>query len=303
MPSDWLPQALVIGAPRCGTTFLQRVFEACPDTEPSSVKEPNHLLVTSAGEMPEIGKAPNVRGRTVFGREEYRDLWGNGAAVSIDVSPAYLQSSIVADRLTTAVPQPKVIVLLRDPIQRAWSHYSQLRRTGATHMTFPELWRAERCAPLDEPYEPETHLFRLGLYGRMLRTYVVRGSPLLVSDMSTVGDPSHLGDLEAFLNISSGSLISAASEVGGNVNSGEGTGLSRVLPPRMLGIGRRAAARRGIGPVVRRFASGMDRALGTTDVDEDMAIEDGMVEFFARDVELLMTLLPEFDARWLRDYE
>lgn len=82
---------------------------------------------------------------TVQTEEEYVAYYAaaGSALAAADVSPSYLYYSEVARSIRSFSPEAKVIALLRDPIERAYSQYLHIRRSQRESLTFEEALDAE----------------------------------------------------------------------------------------------------------------------------------------------------------------
>ena len=117
-----LPSFLVIGAQKAGTTTLHDWLRQQPDVCLPSIKE-THFF--------------NLDERYHLGIDWYLRQFpecGNGAVVG-EISPAYLFFEAVPLRIKKDIDSPKFIIIFRDPIDRAWSHY--LMSLGRGHETLP----------------------------------------------------------------------------------------------------------------------------------------------------------------------
>src|SRR6266516_4536707 len=123
-----LPSFVLIGVPRSGTTSAYRYLTQHPAVFTSSMKESNFLAYPG----PEAAAAdyPWMRfSITTF--EEYEGLYeGAGSRVAVDVSPACFHSPVAPDRIGHFLPDSRLLVLLRDPVSRAYSAYLKRRRNG-----------------------------------------------------------------------------------------------------------------------------------------------------------------------------
>jgi hypothetical protein len=146
-----LPDYLIIGAKRSGTTSLHRWLLAHPDVLP---------LFPSARRLP---LRDDIKGVHYFDASPERSVrWyrshfptaasralasrrGGGArVVAGEASPYYLHHPHAAARAARVVPEARLIVLLRDPVERAWSHWKEQRRRGFEPLaTFEEALDAE----------------------------------------------------------------------------------------------------------------------------------------------------------------
>jgi len=129
-----LPDALLIGAQRSGTSSLFRYLAAHPNVGPPVRKEVGYFTRRySAGEGWYRAHFPLAVRRRLTA----------GAFVTFDATPDYLVHPYAAERAARLVPGARVVVLLRDPVERAASHYRHMVRVG-----FEEL-------PLEEAIERE----------------------------------------------------------------------------------------------------------------------------------------------------
>ena len=126
-----LPRFVVCGVPRCGTTSLYRYLEQHPQVDVGRLKESNFLSWPGAEAAARV--MPWVR-FPVTSFEEYQGLFGAaGAAVPVDVSPSCFHSPAAIERIRTFVPDAGLLVLLRDPVARAYSAYlNRLRKRYET---------------------------------------------------------------------------------------------------------------------------------------------------------------------------
>ena len=55
-----------------------------------------------------------------------------------EATPTYLHHPLTAKRISELLPNIKLIILLRNPIDRAYSHYQMEKRLGYEELTFEE---------------------------------------------------------------------------------------------------------------------------------------------------------------------
>ncbi|MEU8217988.1 sulfotransferase [Micromonospora taraxaci] len=123
-----LPDFLVIGGQRCGTTSLYHHLAAHPRVRVATGKELQYFSVHHGrglrwyrGHFPRL--APDER--------------------TFEASPYYLFHPGVPSRVAAALPQARFVALLRDPVQRAYSHYLHTRSYGLEPLTFADALDAE----------------------------------------------------------------------------------------------------------------------------------------------------------------
>ena len=131
-----LPDFLIIGAQKAGTTTLYRMLQGHPDVYLPELKEPGFFIRAFPDPVrfqtlrrPDDGRTATPignRGGGTFTREEYEALFAPGAARRLrgEASTPYLPSPYAAARIRETIPDARLIVLLRDPVERAYSAYT-----------------------------------------------------------------------------------------------------------------------------------------------------------------------------------
>jgi len=129
-----LPDFLVIGAQRGGTTSFYDFLARHPQVRASSVKEVHFFdLRMHKGSRWYRGHFP--LDRPVGSGER---SWITGEA-----TPYYLFHPEVPRRVRALLPEVRAIALLRDPVERAWSHYRREVRLGRETLSFEEAVACE----------------------------------------------------------------------------------------------------------------------------------------------------------------
>jgi hypothetical protein len=77
----------------------------------------------------------------------------SGEYITGEASPYYLYHPHVARRVFSVVPDPKLIVLLRDPVDRAISHYWHMVNSGREDLSIEEAFECEPERLEDEKYK------------------------------------------------------------------------------------------------------------------------------------------------------
>jgi hypothetical protein len=131
--SGHLPNVIIIGAMKGGTTSLHHYLNLHPDIQMSRQKELDFFV-----------KEKNWR----KGIEWYRSHFIEPAAVYGESSPNYTRHLFfqgVPQRMATVVPNVKLIYLIRDPIERIISHYLHMYAARKENRSINEA-----LAPLDK---------------------------------------------------------------------------------------------------------------------------------------------------------
>jgi hypothetical protein len=140
-----LPNFLLIGAEKAGTTSIHNYLRAHPDVFMARVKEPLFFAFegrTVAFKGPgdeefnrRIITAPEAYQALFAGAERYRAVGESSAT--------YLYYSQSPERAAQYVPNAKLIVVLRNPADRAYSNFLHGIRAGKEHLDFGAALKAE----------------------------------------------------------------------------------------------------------------------------------------------------------------
>jgi hypothetical protein len=123
-----LPSLLVLGGQRCGTTSLYRYLSEHPDVRPALVKEIQYFTINY-----EKGEA--------WYRSNFPPAAGGGR--TFDASPYYLLHPLAPERAAALLPEARLVVLLRNPVDRAFSHYQHNVSLGVEDLSFEDALAAE----------------------------------------------------------------------------------------------------------------------------------------------------------------
>ncbi len=194
-----LPDFLVLGAARSATTSLHYYLDQHPRIVMSSIKEPNHFAFDHSVSPPAplIDPASPIVTKSIRDRRAYEDLFAHGPsdAVAGEASPLYLYVRETPEQVERVLDAPRFVAVLRNPIDRAYSHWLHIRREAADAAIegFRRSCEAEMAGGREyTPYAGATHVLRMGLYDEQLQRYVDRFGAdrmLALSYDDVVGDP------------------------------------------------------------------------------------------------------------------
>lgn len=137
------PDFLVVGAKRGGTTSLWRYLCEHPGVrtlfpKPERIKGLYYFDENySRGERWYRSHFPTAATRSLAARRLGHPV------VAGEASPYYLYHPLAPERVAATVPDALVIVLLRDPVERAFSHYKERRTNGTEPLSFEDAIAAE----------------------------------------------------------------------------------------------------------------------------------------------------------------
>jgi hypothetical protein len=174
MASPPWPTFLIIGAAKAGTTSLYWYLSQHPEVYMSPIKEPAFWAFgESDHHFTGPGDVDRVAIRTV---EQYQRLFTARIAerASGEASVQYLFSTRAADRIRQRLPEMRLIAILRQPAERAFSHFLMHQRYGIEPLTDFEAALAAEPARLRAGWHP-TWLYRQrGYYFQQLQVYYER---------------------------------------------------------------------------------------------------------------------------------
>lgn len=175
-PLRMLPGALLIGAQKAGTTSLFRYLARHPRVRPAFPKEPDFF------------DKHHHRG-VLWYRSHFplrRPAAEGGAHVAIEASTGTICHPLAPERVQRLLPDVRLVALLRDPADRAWSHYHHTVRLGREGEDFERAIRLEEArlrdfrrrfardpSHYDKAFNHYTYLSR-GHYARQLRPWLER---------------------------------------------------------------------------------------------------------------------------------
>lgn len=167
-----LPDYLIVGAHRCGTTSLHRYLLAhqCVEQTLLGVKGMHYFSTHSQRSW------GWYRAHFPTRRSRERAMQEHGQRLVVgESSPYYMFHPLAPARIAERLPDVKLIVLLRDPVERAYSHYQHMRFEGLEQCpTFEEALARE---PARLEGELEKILTRPGYdsFHHRHHAYVTRG--------------------------------------------------------------------------------------------------------------------------------
>jgi hypothetical protein len=169
-----LPNFLVIGVQKSGTTALYHYLNQHPQIYMSPVKEP-YFFVFENEELNFRGPRDQeiLSEMVVTEIRAYRELFRNVSSETAvgEASAGYLHSSRALERIRCYVPDAKLIAVLRDPAERAYSSFLHMVRDGREPLSdFEQALEAEETRIRDN-WGPIWHYKQKGFYYGQLKRY------------------------------------------------------------------------------------------------------------------------------------
>jgi len=180
------PNFIIVGAARSGTTSLYYWLRAHPQVFMSPVKETNYFAqlkpkFTGPGDNEALhkplernadGSYKDRHAAIITSWQEYLALFSGSENYPArgEASPAYLFYPCTAKNIREVLPECKIVIVLREPVERAISNYKALRGAGREMLDFESALKKESDR-LRKGWEHFWAYKGLGLYYEQVRRY------------------------------------------------------------------------------------------------------------------------------------
>jgi hypothetical protein len=169
-----LPDFAIGGAAKAGTTWLYDRLSANPRLFLSPVKEPRYFAVPEGEAPPFVGPGDDgLLEQLVSDRGTYEELYDGAKHGQLlgEASPDYLyRAPVAAPRMAEMVPHARLVFILRQPADRAFSNWSHHVRDNRETLQFMDAVRAEEERRAAGWAWGWSYVDR-GFYGRQLRHF------------------------------------------------------------------------------------------------------------------------------------
>lgn len=172
------PNFFLVGAAKSGTTSVANYLDQHPEVFVCRPKEPNYFAFEPNSKPVCQGPVDSellyeqLLKYTVTSPDEYHRLFADARQAKAvgEASVRYLYESQVPERLAAYAPQARLIVILRDPVDRLYSHYHM----NVSKHVEPETLQAalaDESERVQRGYGWDWHYRRVGKYGEQLQRY------------------------------------------------------------------------------------------------------------------------------------
>jgi len=170
MKKNRYPDFYIVGAPKAATTSLYHYLDQHPRIFLPGKKEPVYL----AGYKPDfVGPgAELLKKNMVTSEDEYLKLFEQASSDSIigEASTDYLASDLAAENIKQRNSHAKIIIVLRNPIDRAYSEHMHLVRDQFEDLSFMDALLAEK-ERIEKGYVPLFWHVKRGMYFQTVKRY------------------------------------------------------------------------------------------------------------------------------------
>lgn len=188
LPLGRLPEFLIIGGQRCGTTSLYRYLAAHPSVRPATGKELQFFTLH--------------HGR---GERWYRAHFPVRPpdTLSFEASPYYLFDPDAPARAAAMLPDARFVALVRDPAERAYSHYLHSVAYGVEPLSFADALDAEPDRLSNGGHEARRRYSYIarGKYAEQIRRWRGMTGPASLYVLRTEELSARYGEVLAFLGL------------------------------------------------------------------------------------------------------
>jgi len=303
MMSNKLPNFLIVGAAKCGTSSLHNYLNQHPDIfmptftpEGVKVKEPRFLIKE---------KLQKRLPKGIWNFEDYTLLFDSVTnEIAIGESTVlylYYHNEAIKNIKKYLGKEVKIIIMLRNPIDRAYSAYSFASRTTQENQTFKEaLINARERFDKDETLSPMILYKELGLYYKMVKDYLenFKDVHIILYDDFVSQTDLEVTRVFDFLN------ISKTNEINTNkiINSGGKQWNSKFMKKLLMREGSMKFFLRMLFPrnvrvsIKNRLISSFTSKADTI----NKSIKKELLDYYQTDIHLLEKLINKDLSKWMK---
>jgi hypothetical protein len=172
-PDRRVPTFFQVGAAKAGTTSLWAMIEQHPAiAAPVGVKEPQYFVWADEEQEYDFRGWERIPRDYQTDWDAYLDLFEVDEATQVlgEASVQYLAHPAAPAKIAARAPEAKILIVLREPVARAWSHYTyNLMRTEESERDFMAALRAELATT--RPFQASAYA-TLGKYSEQVGRWI-----------------------------------------------------------------------------------------------------------------------------------
>lgn len=172
----FLPDFIIIGANKSGTTSVANYLNMHRDIQMSRVKEPMFFSTVPSYASASLGEESLVKPYFTLTLEEYSQMFSDTKGKRVkhgEASTSYLANPFISSKLIRkVVPNVKIIAILRDPTERAISAYKMCYGNGIEKRAFSQIVEEATDQMTILVSQGVEEYIRNGLYAQLLDEYL-----------------------------------------------------------------------------------------------------------------------------------
>jgi hypothetical protein len=300
------PNLYIVGAPKAGTTSLYHYLDQHPDIAIPN-KEPRFFIRKSIENVSEADPIkPYLIRSSILNEKEYVGLYADKTEKIIcDASTQYLyhHQEVIPQIQQLNTPPPKILILLRNPIERAFSNYSH------NYSTFEELNFEQAIENennrISQGFNSFWHYKGLSTYAESVQSYKTafdQVKVVLFEDFIKDIDQT-LIEIFDFLEVDNTFKVSHFMVNTKSTGAPKSKRLNAFLQRSTRLSGLKTFLHRVIGEqrtkLFRELV--MRRNLSKTKISLDDTLKSKLESYFVEDISALKKILPEQNIAWLNN--
>ena len=216
------PNFIIAGFPKCGTTSLHHYLNEHPEIFMPEQKELHFFTFKILSKLKNGPKDDIIKEMQINSSEKYLSYFQNVKnEIAIgDVSPSYINYPSEFFKIKKYLNDPKVIIILRDPINRAYSNYLHLKREHRETMSFKDAIAFEEERMKNKYSDFWYYKFNSTYYEKIIKAKTTFSSVLILTIEELDKDPAvTMKKVYKFLGVDNNFSFKTISEkfnVGGN---------------------------------------------------------------------------------------
>ena len=297
------PNFLVIGAARSGTTALCKFLEQHPEVFVSSPKEP-HFLAFANQELSFAGPGDDVlmNRRAITQYDSYTKLFeeANGAVALGEgsVSTLYYPETAIPN-IKEFCPDAKCIVVLRNPVERAYSGFLYMIARGfENEKSFEEALESEDSR-IDSNWHHIWHYKRQGMYAKQIKSFqdalgTNQLKIILSEDLKGEATQSTMPELYEFIGVDRSFQAKTDAEI-----NRSGKPKNKILHHAMSLLGRNLAIKDMLKAAVPSSIRERIRSSNLSRPEMNGATRESLTTLFQQEISELSQLINRDLGHWL----
>jgi len=160
------PNFFIVGAPKAGTSTLYQILKNIPQVYMSKIKEPGYFNIGI--------DLKNLFVPMISDEKKYLKLFTdvkNEIAIG-DSTTTYLMDPDTPKKIRQVIPNARIIIMLRNPIERAFSHYLHHKRTGLIVLPFNDVINMYKNSLIKKNDLAHGIIFEGGFYYEQVKRYL-----------------------------------------------------------------------------------------------------------------------------------